>query len=277
MMVKRIEIIPGLSLGPGTPLLIIAGPCVVESEASTLEIAKMLKGITKELGVGFVFKASFDKANRSVHGSFRGPGIREGLKALAKVKEELGVAILTDIHEPWHAGPVAEVADVLQIPAFLCRQTDLVLEAARTGKPLNIKKGQFMAPQQMGGILEKARYAGNDKVFLTERGTSFGYQDLVVDFRSLVVLKRFGVPVVFDATHSVQTPGTEGECSGGKREFAPPLARAAAAVGVDGLFFEVHPDPDKALSDGPNMVTPAVFRSILKDVLRITASLSEKA
>lgn len=277
MMTKRIEIIPGLSLGPGSPLLIIAGPCVVESEALTLEIAKMLKGITKELGVGFVFKASFDKANRSVHGSFRGPGVQEGLEVLAKVKEEAGVAILTDIHEPWQARPAAEVVDVLQIPAFLCRQTDLVLEAARTGKPLNIKKGQFMAPQQMGGILEKARYTGNDRVFLTERGTSFGYQDLVVDFRSLDVLKRLGVPVVFDATHSVQAPGAERERSGGKREFVAPLARAAAAVGVDGLFFEVHPDPDRALSDGPNMVTPAAFQSILKDVLRITTSLSEKA
>lgn len=275
-MCERIEIYPGVSLGEDAPLLVIAGPCVVESEALTLEIAKVLKGITRELGVGFVFKASFDKANRSVQESFRGPGIHEGLEVLTRVKKEAGLAILTDIHEPWQAEVAAKVVDVLQIPAFLCRQTDLVMAAARTGKPLNIKKGQFIAPQQMSGILEKARHTGNDKVFLTERGTSFGYNDLVVDFRSLPILRQLGAPVVFDATHSVQAPGALGERSGGKREFVAPLARAAVAVGVDGLFFEVHPDPDRALSDGPNMITPAAFRSILQEVLRIRVSLSEQ-
>jgi 2-dehydro-3-deoxyphosphooctonate aldolase (KDO 8-P synthase) len=273
-MAGSIQVAEGLSMGNGSPLFVIAGPCVVESEALTLEIAKSLKGMTKALGVGFAFKASFDKANRSSISSFRGPGLKEGLRILERVKAELGVAILTDIHEPWQAEPVSKVADVIQIPAFLCRQTDLVLKAANTGKPLNIKKGQFMAPSQMAGVLEKARQAGNGQVFVTERGTCFGYHDLVVDFRSLVILNKLGVPVVFDATHAVQTPGGEGERSGGRREFVAPLARAATAVGIDGLFFEVHPDPERAPSDGPNMVTLEAFHSILKDALKIKESLS---
>lgn len=273
-MPERIRIAEGLMMGKESPLLVIAGPCVIESEALTLEMAKTLKRITESLGVGFLFKASFDKANRSSIVSFRGPGLEEGMNILGRVRSEVKVAILTDIHEPWQAEPVARVVDVIQIPAFLCRQTDLVVEAARTGKPLNIKKGQFMAPDQMAGIVEKARQAGNGHVFLTERGVCFGYHDLVVDFRSLVLLKKLGVPVVFDATHAVQIPGGEGERSGGRREFVAPLARAAAAVGVDGLFFEVHPNPDRALSDGPNMVTPQGFRGILEDVLKIKRSLS---
>jgi len=250
-------------------LLVIAGPCVIESEALTLEVAKTLKGMTKALGVGFVFKASFDKANRSSISSFRGPGLNEGLRVLQRVKSDLGVAILTDIHEPWQAAPVAEVADVLQIPAFLCRQTDLLVAAARTGKPVNIKKGQFLAPKDMAQAAGKCREAGNDKVLLCERGTTFGYGQLVVDMRSLPLMRGLGYPVMFDATHSVQMPGGHGTTSGGDRRFVLPLARAAAAVGIDALFLETHPEPDKAKSDGPNMVPLDELPRLLKQVAAV--------
>ena len=248
---------------------LIAGPCVIESEEKTLFLASELKKITLELEVPFVFKASFDKANRSSGTSYRGPGMEEGLRVLGRVRREVGVPVLTDLHETFQAQPVAEVVDILQIPAFLCRQTDLVTAVAATGRPVNIKKGQFMAAWDMKNIVEKARSTGNGRVFLTERGTTFGYNNLVVDMRSLPVMRSLGVPVIFDGTHSVQQPGGLGERSGGQREFVPHLCRAATAVGVDGLFLEVHDEPDKALSDGPNMLSLSSLPSLLRDLLAI--------
>lgn len=248
---------------------LIAGPCVIESVEKTLFLASELKKITSELEIPFVFKASFDKANRSSSASYRGPGMEEGLRVLARVRREVGVPVLTDFHETFQVQPVAEVVDILQIPAFLCRQTDLVTAAAATGKPVNIKKGQFMAAWDMKNIVEKARSTGNSRVFLTERGTTFGYNNLVVDMRSLPVMRALGVPVVFDGTHSVQQPGGLGGRSGGQREFVPPLCRAAVAVGVDGLFLEVHDEPEKALCDGPNMLSLSNLPSLLRDLLEI--------
>lgn len=233
---------------------LIAGPCVIESEEMVLSIAERMKDITDRLGIPYTFKASFDKANRTSINSFRGPGIEEGLKILQKVKDVYKLPICTDIHEPWQAEKAAEVADILQIPAFLCRQTDLLVAAAKTGKCINIKKAQFLAPWDMKNCVEKVRQSGNSNVMLCERGTSFGYNTLVVDMTGLRVMKEYGVPVIFDATHSVQKPGGNGSSTGGKREFVEYLAKAAIAVGVDGLFMETHPDPDYALSDGPNMV-----------------------
>lgn len=242
---------------------LIAGPCVIESEEMVLSIAGQMKEITDELKIPYTFKASFDKANRTSISSFRGPGIEEGLKILQKVKDTYGLRICTDIHEPWQAKEVAQVADILQIPAFLCRQTDLLVAAAKTGKCINIKKAQFLAPWDMKNCLDKVRQSGNNNVMLCERGTSFGYNTLVVDMTGLRIMKEFGVPVIFDATHSVQKPGGNGTSTGGNRQFVEYLAKAAIAVGVDGLFMETHPDPDHAKSDGPNMVLLSDMKSLL--------------
>lgn len=242
---------------------LIAGPCVIESEEMVLSIAGQMKKITDELKIPYTFKASFDKANRTSINSFRGPGIEVGLEILQKVKDTYGLQICTDIHEPWQAKEAAQVADILQIPAFLCRQTDLLIAAAKTGKCVNIKKAQFLAPWDMKNCLEKVRQSGNENVMLCERGTSFGYNTLVVDMTGLRVMKEFGVPVIFDATHSVQKPGGNGISTGGNRVFVEYLAKAAVAVGVDGLFMETHPDPDHAKSDGPNMVPLHEMKKLL--------------
>jgi 2-dehydro-3-deoxyphosphooctonate aldolase (KDO 8-P synthase) len=268
-MASVVTIRPGVEIGAGRPLLVMAGPCVIESEELCLQIAREMKAICAGLGLGYVFKASFDKANRTSISGFRGCGMEDGLKILAKVKLELDVPIVTDIHLPEQAAPVAEVADILQIPAFLCRQTDLLLEAARTGRTVNVKKGQFLAPEDMKAVVDKVRSTGNDRLLLTERGTTFGYHNLVVDMRGLETMRSFGVPVIFDATHAVQQPGGLGNATGGRREFVYPLARAAAAVGIDGLFIEVHPVPEKALSDGPNSLALADVKSVLQKVKAI--------
>lgn len=238
----------------GDKLTILAGPCAAESMEILEETAQGLKEITSRLGINFVFKSSFDKANRSSINSYRGPGLKKGLEMLNTIKAKYDVPIVTDIHTPDQAEPVAEVADILQIPAFLCRQTDLLVAAAKTGKIVNIKKGQFLAPEQMGPLVKKVEDSGNNNILLTDRGTSFGYNNLVVDFRAIPIMQEFGYPVVFDATHSVQLPGANGTSSGGDRRFVPPLAKAAMAAGANVLFFEVHPDPDKALCDGANMI-----------------------
>ena len=248
---------------------LIAGPCVIESEEQVLSIAQQMKNITGQLGISYTFKASFDKANRTSINGFRGPGLEEGLRILKKVKTTVGLPICTDIHEPWQAEPVAEIADILQIPAFLCRQTDLLVAAAKTGKCVNIKKAQFLAPWDMKNCLEKVRQSGNQNVMLCERGTSFGYNTLVVDMTGLRVMKEFGVPVIFDATHSVQKPGGNGTSTGGNREYVEYLAKAAVAVGVDGLFMETHPDPDHAKSDGPNMVPVDEMETLLKKLMLV--------
>jgi 2-dehydro-3-deoxyphosphooctonate aldolase (KDO 8-P synthase) len=236
----------------GGDLVMIAGPCVIESAELTLTIARTLKDYAAELDLPLIFKASYDKANRTSLASFRGPGLARGLEILARVRDEVGLPVVSDVHQVAEVEPAAQVLDILQIPAFLCRQTDLVVAAAATGKAVNIKKGQFMAPWDLVPVVNKAFSTGNRRVLLTERGAMFGYNNLVVDFRSLPLLRRLGCPVVLDVTHSVQLPGGQGTCSGGQREFIPPLARAGVAVGVDALFMEVHPDPDKALCDGPN-------------------------
>lgn len=235
-------------------LTILAGPCAAENQEILNETAQGLKEITKKLGINFVFKSSFDKANRSSIDSFRGPGMEKGLEMLAEVKSKFDIPIVTDIHLPSQAKPVSKVADILQIPAFLCRQTDLLASAAKTGKIINIKKGQFLAPEQMAPLVKKVEDCGNHQILLTDRGCSFGYNNLVVDFRAIPIMQSLGYPVVFDATHSVQLPGAQGTCSGGDRRFVAPLAKAAMAAGANVLFFEVHPDPDKAKCDGPNMV-----------------------
>lgn len=250
-------------------LTLIAGPCVIESEQMVADIAESVKEMAERLGIDYYFKASFDKANRTSITSYRGPGIDEGLRILRRVKESVGVRICTDIHEPWQAEPAAEVADILQIPAFLCRQTDLLSAAARTGRQLNIKKAQFLAPWDMTNVVRKVEECGNRNIMLCERGTTFGYNTLVVDMTGIVELKKLGYPVVMDATHSVQKPGGKGTSTGGNREYVEPLAKAAIAAGADALFFEVHPDPDHALSDGPNMVPLDQFEGILQRVSRI--------
>lgn len=254
---------------------LIAGPCVIESEEQVLSIAAELKDVTDELGIPFTFKASFDKANRTSFYGFRGPGIEEGLRILQKVKDTYGLHICTDIHEAWQAEPTAQVADILQIPAFLCRQTDLLVAAAKTGKCVNIKKAQFLAPWDMGNCLKKVQECGNKNVMLCERGTSFGYNTLVVDMTGLRVMKKFGVPVIFDATHSVQKPGGNGASTGGNREYVEYLAKAAIAVGVDGLFMETHPNPDCAKSDGPNMVPLNEMRELLMKLQRVYMAVNE--
>jgi 2-dehydro-3-deoxyphosphooctonate aldolase (KDO 8-P synthase) len=248
---------------------LIAGPCVLESLDLAMTVAVELKAICAELGLPLVFKSSYDKANRTAGSSFRGPGMDAGLDWLAQIKSRTGLPVITDIHEPGQAAAVGEVADVLQIPAFLCRQTDLLLAAARTGRIVNIKKGQFMAPWDMRGPVDKIRAAGFSRIWLTERGSMFGYNNLVVDFRSLLIMKELGCPVIFDATHSVQLPGGQGASSGGQREFVPALARAAAACGCQGLFMEIHPDPDKALCDGPNSWPLAKARALLTELAAI--------
>lgn len=242
----------GIKAGLDQPFFLFAGPCVIESEAMAMNTASQLQEITAKLGIPFVYKSSFDKANRSSIDSFRGPGMAEGLRILQKVKDELGVAVITDVHEDTPLDEVADVVDVLQTPAFLCRQTNFILKVAATGKPINIKKGQFMAPWDMKNVVDKARTTGNEQLMVCERGVSFGYNNLVSDMRSLAVMRETSCPVVFDATHSVQLPGGQGVCSGGQREHVPVLARAAVAAGVSGLFMETHPDPAQALSDGPN-------------------------
>jgi 2-dehydro-3-deoxyphosphooctonate aldolase (KDO 8-P synthase) len=240
------------TVGIDQPLFLIAGPCVVESEAMAMDTAGRLKEITARLGIPFIYKSSYDKANRTSHESYRGPGIDKGLAILAQVKKTIGVPVLTDVHEDSPMAEVASVVDVLQTPAFLCRQTNFIQNVARQGKPVNIKKGQFLAPWDMNNVVEKAKATGNEHIMVCERGTSFGYNYLVSDMRALVVMRDTGCPVVFDATHSVQMPGGLGGKSGGQREFVPTLARAAVAAGVSGIFMETHPDPDQALSDGPN-------------------------
>ncbi len=250
-------------VGKGPPLL-IAGPCVLEDLEIALSCARFMKEAAEQLDFLYVFKSSFDKANRTSLTSYRGPGLEAGLKMLAKVKEEVNVPVTSDIHEPWQAEPAAEVLDLIQIPAFLCRQTDLIVAAARTGKPLNLKKGQFVSPWDMYYAVEKAKAAGASGVLLTERGYTFGYRNLVVDMRSFPIMRGFGVPVIFDATHSVQLPGGAGGASSGQREFVAPLARAAVAAGVDGIFMEVHPAPEEALCDGPNSLPLHEAKELLK-------------
>ena len=264
------------TVGDGS-LTFFGGPCTAESAEVCLEAGRFLRDLCAKLGINYVFKASFDKANRSSGTSRRGPGLEKGLQILAEVKSTLGVPVITDIHECYEAAAVAEVVDVLQIPAFLCRQTDLLHAAGETGKPVNIKKGQFMAPEEMKGALGKVREAGNDQVLLTERGTSFGYHNLVVDMRSLATMRALGVPVVFDATHSVQLPGGMGNASGGQREFVRPLARAAAAIGIDVLFAEVHPRPAEAWSDGPNSLDFELAEIVLKEVKLIHDTVGKTA
>jgi 2-dehydro-3-deoxyphosphooctonate aldolase (KDO 8-P synthase) len=266
---SKIVKIGAVEIGGGRPLALIAGPCVIESADSALRHAAALKQIADRVGVPYIFKSSYDKANRTSLGSFRGPGIDEGLKILSRVRREIGVPALTDVHEIDQIAPAAEAVDVLQIPAFLCRQTDFVVAVARAGKAVNVKKGQFLAPWDVKNIVEKIVSTGNDQVTVTERGASFGYNNLVSDMRSLVVLGELGYPVVFDATHSLQQPGGLGKASGGDRKYIPALARAAVAVGVDALFMEVHEDPDRALSDGPNSLALADLETLLESVKQI--------
>ena len=261
----------GFEVGLDRPLFLIAGPCVVESEQLQLDVAGQLKEITARLGINFIFKSSFDKANRTSIGSFRGPGMEEGLRVLAEVKRQLGVPVLTDVHEYTPMDEVASVVDVLQTPAFLVRQTDFITKVCATGKPVNIKKGQFLSPWDMKPVVEKAKSTGNSNIMVCERGASFGYNNLVSDMRSLAVMRDTGCPVVFDATHSVQLPGGQGSSSGGQREFVPVLARAAVAVGVAGVFMETHPDPSKALSDGPNAWPLGKMEALLDTMLELDA------
>ena len=261
--------IGSFTVGAGHRPFLIAGPCVIESEQLVMETAGRIAEITKSLGMPYIFKASFDKANRTSIKSFRGPGIEKGLAVLQQVKDRLGLPVLTDVHTEEQATEAGKVVDVLQIPAFLCRQTDLLIAAANTGKVVNVKKGQFLSPPEMGNAVKKVEECGSRRILLTERGSSFGYNNLVVDMRSFPILRGFGYPVVFDATHSVQLPGGGGTTSSGQREFVEPLACAAAGAGVDGFFMEVHPNPDEALSDGPNMVPLHQLKALLERILRI--------
>ncbi len=254
-------------------LTLIAGPCVIENEGLCLRVAAALAPTCRRLGINYVFKASFDKANRTSARSFRGPGLDAGLRVLGKVRAEVGVPVLTDIHSEAQAAVVGEVVDILQIPAFLCRQTDLIEAAVMTGQIVNLKKGQFLSPTEMGQVVEKAKAAGGNRLLVTERGTTFGYSNLVADMRSIPILKRYGCPVIFDATHSVQLPGGGGDRSSGQREFAPVLARAALAAGANGVFFETHPHPDRALSDGPNMIPLGEMPALLKELVKVFNSV----
>jgi 2-dehydro-3-deoxyphosphooctonate aldolase (KDO 8-P synthase) len=266
----------GFEVGLDRPLFLIAGPCVIESEQLALDTAGRLKEIAGRLGILFIYKSSFDKANRSSFQSYRGPGLEEGLKILEKVKAEIGVPVLTDVHEYTPLAEVAAVVDVLQTPAFLCRQTDFIQNVARQGRPVNIKKGQFLSPWEMRNVVAKARAIGNDRLMVCERGASFGYNNLVSDMRALVVMRATDCPVVFDATHSVQLPGGRGDASGGQREFVPVLARAAVAAGVAGLFMETHPDPDHALSDGPNAWPLDQMESLLATLKALDAVVKQR-
>lgn len=261
--------IDDINIGTGHPLLIISGPCVIENYDITYKIAAFLKDLTDRLGVNFIFKASFDKANRTSIDAFRGPGIDAGLEMLARIKSEVGVKVLSDVHRISDIAQAAEVLDIIQVPAFLCRQTDFIIEISRTGRPLNIKKGQFLAPMDMTNVVDKVKSTGNTNILLTERGAMFGYNNLVVDFRGIKIMQQTGCPVIFDATHSVQLPGGAGNSSGGQREFAPVLAKAAVATGVDGVFMEVHPDPDNALCDGPNSLRLDSLESLFSQLVRI--------
>jgi len=266
----------GFEVGQGRPFFLIAGPCVVESEGLVLDTAGTLKELTTRLGIPFIFKASFDKANRSSAKSFRGPGMEEGLRVLAEVKRQLGLPVITDVHEDTPMAEVASVVDVLQTPAFLCRQTNFILNVCSQGLPVNIKKGQFLSPWEMQNVVDKARSTGNEHIMVCERGFSFGYNNLVSDMRSLSVMRGTGCPVVFDATHSVQLPGGKGSASGGQREFVPVLARAAVGAGISGLFMETHPDPDKALSDGPNAWPLKRMASLLETLRDLDRTVKSK-
>ena len=257
------------NLNSQSKLFLIAGPCVIENEKLCRTVAASLVKTCRELGIFYVFKASFDKANRTSGKAFRGPGLANGLKILAGIREEFGVPVLTDVHTEAQARAAGAVVDILQIPAFLCRQTDLIEAAVATGKIVNLKKGQFLSPPEMGRVAEKAKIAGAKKILLTERGTTFGYNNLVADMRSIPIMKAFGFPIIFDATHSVRLPGGGGDKSAGQREFAPVLAQAALAVGANGLFIETHPQPDKALSDGPNMIPLGEMKTVLKKLLKV--------
>jgi 2-dehydro-3-deoxyphosphooctonate aldolase (KDO 8-P synthase) len=269
--------IGSVTIGGGAPLAVIGGPCAIENEKHALMVAERLQRITADAGVPFIYKSSYDKANRSSIHAYRGPGLTEGLRILKKVKEETGLAVLSDVHGVSEVGPAAQVLDVLQIPAFLCRQTDLIVACARSGRPVNVKKGQFMAPRDMVNVVEKIRASGTEDILLTERGTSFGYNNLIVDFRGLPIMRAFGYPVIFDATHSVQLPGGQGDRSGGERQYVQGLARAAVAVGVDALFMEMHEDPDRTmedgrpLSDGSNMLKLDDLPRLLDEVRAIAA------
>jgi 2-dehydro-3-deoxyphosphooctonate aldolase (KDO 8-P synthase) len=266
----------GFEAGIDQPFFLIAGPCVIESEALAIDTAGELKAIAAALDIPFIYKSSYDKANRSSHKSFRGPGVDEGLRILQLVREQIDVPVLTDVHEDTPLDEVSVVVDVLQTPAFLCRQTNFIQNVAAQGKPVNIKKGQFMSPWDMRNVVDKAMATGNQQIMVCERGASFGYNNLVSDMRSLAVMRDCGVPVVFDATHSVQLPGGQGSCSGGQREFVPVLARAATAAGISGLFMETHPDPDKALSDGPNAWPLAHLRELLEVLKNIDATVKSQ-
>lgn len=272
-MIREIKI-GNIKIGAGNSLVLIAGPCVIESEKHCLGTAKKIKGLAQDLGIPFIFKSSFDKANRLSIDSFRGPGLKKGLEVLAKVKDRLGVPVLSDVHCRGDIEKAAAVLDVIQIPALLCRQTDIVVAAAKTGKVINIKKGQFLAPWDILPIIKKIESAGSRNIIVTERGASFGYNNLVSDFRSLKIMREFGYPVVYDATHSVQLPGGQGKSSGGQRQFVSGLSRAAVAFGCDGLFLEVHASPDKALCDGPNTIDLRELERLLKQVKKIEKTLS---
>jgi 2-dehydro-3-deoxyphosphooctonate aldolase (KDO 8-P synthase) len=275
MSVSHLVDVGTFKIGSPFPPFLIAGPCVIENEKVVLETAASLTAITRELGIPYIFKSSYDKANRSAITSFRGRGMKEGLAILQKVKDSFGIPVLTDIHDVREASHVAEVVDVLQIPAFLCRQTDLLVAAARTGRVVNVKKGQFMSPWEIGNVVKKLEDSGTNKILLTERGTTFGYNNLVVDMRSFPIMREFGYPIVFDATHSVQLPGAGGTHSSGQRQFIAPLARSAAAAGCDGFFMEVHPTPETALSDGPNMLHLHDVKNLLVQILRISQAAQE--
>jgi 2-dehydro-3-deoxyphosphooctonate aldolase (KDO 8-P synthase) len=271
-MAARAQITVGkVRFGAGAPLFLIAGPCVIESEAHAMMMAEKLGAIAGDLGVPYIFKASYDKANRSSVSSYRGPGLKDGLKILLKIKKRTGLPVLTDVHNASQVSAAADVCDILQIPAFLSRQTDLLVAAGKSGRVVNIKKGQFLSPQEMGNAAEKVASTCNEKIILTERGNSFGYQNLVVDMRSFPIMRKFGYPVAFDVTHSVQLPGGEGKSSGGQPEFIEPLARAGVAAGVDGIFLEVHDNPSKALSDGSNALPLAQFRPLLEKIVSLAA------
>jgi 2-dehydro-3-deoxyphosphooctonate aldolase (KDO 8-P synthase) len=273
---ETVSIAPGILAGPGRPPLVVAGPCVIEGETHCLALAGALRETARGVGFPLVFKASFDKANRSSIRSFRGPGLEEGLRILGRVKQDFGIPILSDIHEPSQAARAARILDILQVPAFLCRQTDLLVAAASTGLTVNVKKGQFLSPWETRNIVDKLRSAGGSKILLTERGTTFGYQNLVVDFRSIPIMQSFGCPVIFDATHSVQRPGADGSRSGGDGEFIETLARAGIAAGADGLFVEVHENPQAALSDSANALPLARFRTLLEEVRRIAEAVGRR-
>ena len=277
MTATRAVRIGGVTIGGGAPLALIGGPCAIENEKHALMVAERAQRVTAEAGVPFIYKSSYDKANRFSINSYRGPGLVEGLRILQKVKDETGLAVLSDVHDVWQVAPAAEVLDVLQVPAFLCRQTDLVVACAQSGRPVNVKKGQFVAPRDMINIVDKVRAAGTEDLLLTERGTSFGYNNLVVDFRALPLMRSFGYPVIFDATHAVQLPGGQGNRSGGERQYVQALARASVAVGVDALFMEMHEDPDRTLedgrplSDGPNMLRLDDLPRLLDEIRAIAA------